>query len=83
MILTSSNLQKFCREALLWQDLKHPNVLLFYGVDLQTFSPSLSMVSPWMQHGTIMKHIEANGGPLHASVDRFVRICIHRTHPFQ
>lgn len=31
------------------------------------------MVSPWMQHGTILKHITDIGGPLPANVDRYVR----------
>jgi len=31
------------------------------------------MVSPWMQHGTILKHIIDIGGPLTANVDRYVR----------
>jgi serine/threonine protein kinase len=30
------------------------------------------MVSPWMQHGTILKHIIDIGGPLTANVDRYV-----------
>lgn len=32
------------------------------------------MVSPWMQHGTIMSHMASNGGPLAVNVDRFVRL---------
>jgi hypothetical protein len=67
-------LQNFCREALFWQGLEHPNVLPFYGVDLETFLPRLSMVSPWMQHGTIMSHIADKGGPLVVNVDRYVRV---------
>jgi hypothetical protein len=30
------------------------------------------MVSPWMQHGTLLKHIERLGGPQNANVDKYV-----------
>ncbi|KAF9457394.1 hypothetical protein BDZ94DRAFT_232746 [Collybia nuda] len=52
----------FCKEALIWQSLRHPHVLPFLGVDSDTFSPYLCMVSPWMQHGTIMRHLSENKG---------------------
>jgi serine/threonine protein kinase len=51
----------FCREALVWQRLNHPSVLPFLGVDAETFSPLLCMVSPWMSHGTIQKYIKHMG----------------------
>ncbi|TFK43199.1 hypothetical protein BDQ12DRAFT_168524 [Crucibulum laeve] len=53
--------KNFCREALIWRHLRHPHVLPFIGVDSSTFQPFLCMISPWMQHGTIMKHLEENG----------------------
>ncbi|TFK43201.1 kinase-like domain-containing protein [Crucibulum laeve] len=53
--------KNLCREALIWQRLQHPHVLPFLGVDSSTFAPFLCMISPWMQHGTIMKHLEENG----------------------
>ncbi|KAJ6460460.1 kinase-like domain-containing protein, partial [Mycena vitilis] len=49
--------QKFCREALLWQGLRHASILPFLGIDRQTFPPSLCMVSPWMKHGTILSYL--------------------------
>ncbi|KAJ7145880.1 kinase-like domain-containing protein, partial [Mycena epipterygia] len=52
---------KFCREALVWRDLHHPNILPFIGIDRESFSSSLSMVSPWMEHGTILKYLEVHG----------------------
>lgn len=33
------------------------------------------MVSPWMQQGTLLKHIERLGGPRNANVDKYV--CHH------
>ncbi|KAG6910301.1 hypothetical protein DXG01_011698 [Tephrocybe rancida] len=51
----------FGREALVWQQLKHPNVLPFLGIDSEVFPASLCMVSPWMRHGTILDLRAANG----------------------
>ncbi|EEB97688.1 hypothetical protein MPER_02943, partial [Moniliophthora perniciosa FA553] len=51
-----------CREALLWQALRHPFVLSFFGVDSDTFPGFFCLVSPWMANGTILKHLGENGG---------------------
>ncbi|KAF8077682.1 kinase-like domain-containing protein [Lyophyllum atratum] len=51
----------FGREALVWQQLKHPNVLPFLGIDSEVFPSSLCMASPWMRHGTILDLRAANG----------------------
>ncbi|KAJ6554035.1 kinase-like domain-containing protein, partial [Mycena vulgaris] len=52
---------KFCREALLWRDLHHPHILEFTGIDRDSFPPHYCMVSPWMEHGTILEHLKAHG----------------------
>ncbi|KAJ7781785.1 kinase-like domain-containing protein [Mycena maculata] len=52
---------KFCREALVWRELQHPNILPFIGIDRESFSSSLCMVSPWMEHGTILDHLKQHG----------------------
>ncbi|KAJ7210651.1 kinase-like domain-containing protein [Mycena rebaudengoi] len=51
---------EFCREALIWQQLEHPNILPMIGIDHESF-PSLCMVSPWMKHGTVLKYLEGHG----------------------
>ncbi|KAJ7762210.1 kinase-like domain-containing protein [Mycena metata] len=48
---------KFCREALLWKDLHHPHILPFIGIDRESFPASLCMVSPWLEHGTVLKYL--------------------------
>ncbi|KAF7373444.1 Kinase-like protein [Mycena sanguinolenta] len=58
---------KFCREALVWKDLRHPNILAFLGIDRDSFPSTLSMGSPWMEHGTILNYLQNNG---HANVDK-------------
>ncbi|KAJ7041214.1 kinase-like domain-containing protein [Mycena alexandri] len=60
---------KFCREALLWRDLHHPHILPFLGIDQSTFSSTLCMVSPWMEHGTVMRYLKEHG---HADVDKLL-----------
>ncbi|KAJ7482316.1 kinase-like domain-containing protein, partial [Mycena galericulata] len=60
---------QFCREALVWQHLQHPYILPLIGIDRETFSPSLCMVSPWMEHGTVLKYLKDHG---HANVDKLL-----------
>ncbi|KAJ7353560.1 kinase-like domain-containing protein [Mycena albidolilacea] len=58
--LPQSRLQ-FCREALVWQTLRHKYILPLIGGDRETFPSSFCMVSPWMQHGTILKYLKEHG----------------------
>ncbi|KAG6808442.1 hypothetical protein H0H92_004106 [Tricholoma furcatifolium] len=44
-------LKELAREALLWGQLVHPNVLMFYG--LFRFKNRMCMVSPWMENGDV------------------------------
>ena len=52
----------FCREAVAWKHLRHPNILPFLGVNLETHK--YAMISEWMDNGNINefieKHREAN-----------------------
>ncbi|KAF7373433.1 Kinase-like protein [Mycena sanguinolenta] len=60
---------KFCREALVWKDLRHPHILSFLGIDRDSFPSTLCMVSPWMEHGTVLSYLQKQG---HASVDKLL-----------
>ncbi|KAJ7915382.1 kinase-like domain-containing protein [Mycena leptocephala] len=44
-------LREFGREALIWRQLSHPNLLPFFG--LYYFEKRLCLVSPWMENGDI------------------------------
>ncbi|KAJ7913692.1 kinase-like domain-containing protein [Mycena leptocephala] len=44
-------LKEFAREALIWRQFSHPNLLPFYG--LYYFQQRLCLVSPWMENGHI------------------------------
>ncbi|KAJ7233175.1 kinase-like domain-containing protein, partial [Mycena rebaudengoi] len=52
---------RFCREALVWQNLHHPHILPLIGIDRDTFSHSLCMVSPWMAYGTVLQYLNEHG----------------------
>ncbi|KAJ7619452.1 kinase-like domain-containing protein [Roridomyces roridus] len=60
---------KLCREALVWKDLHHPNILTFIGIDRDSFPGSLCLVSPWMEHGTVLKYLKDQG---RQNVDRLL-----------
>ncbi|KAF9019535.1 kinase-like protein [Hymenopellis radicata] len=50
-----------CEEALLWRQLRHDNVLPFYGmIEDVTDYPSLCLISPWMEQGNINEFLENN-----------------------
>ncbi|KAJ7760420.1 kinase-like domain-containing protein [Mycena metata] len=52
---------KFCREALVWKDLHHPYILPFMGIDRDSYPSSLCMVSPWMEHRTVLNYLKDHG----------------------
>ncbi|KAF8211573.1 kinase-like domain-containing protein [Mycena galopus ATCC 62051] len=54
------SLKKFGREALIWRQLSHPNLLPFFG--LYMLDDRLSLVSPWMDNGDL-KHFLSNPPP--------------------
>ncbi|KAJ7507505.1 kinase-like domain-containing protein [Mycena galericulata] len=52
----------FCKEAIVWGQLDHPNVLPFLGVEADTPPTNYyCMVLPWMDNGTILDHVERHG----------------------
>ncbi|KAJ7227928.1 kinase-like domain-containing protein, partial [Mycena rebaudengoi] len=53
--------RKFCREALVWQNLQHPFIAPLIGIDTESFPSSLCMVSPWMKSGTVLKYLNVLG----------------------
>ncbi|KAJ7718904.1 kinase-like domain-containing protein, partial [Mycena metata] len=52
---------KLCREALIWKELHHPYILTFIGIDQDSFPSTLGMVSPWMEHGTVLNYLNIHG----------------------
>ncbi|KAJ7792928.1 kinase-like domain-containing protein [Mycena olivaceomarginata] len=52
--------QQFGREALIWRQLSHPNLLPFFGPHY--WDSKLCLISPWMSNGHIL-HFLANAPP--------------------
>ncbi|KAJ6534359.1 kinase-like domain-containing protein, partial [Mycena capillaripes] len=53
-----SVLKAFGREALIWHQLSHPNLLPFFG--LYTLDGRLCLASPWMNNGSLQQFIRDN-----------------------
>ncbi|KAH8829762.1 hypothetical protein DL96DRAFT_902740 [Flagelloscypha sp. PMI_526] len=51
-------IRAFFSEAVIWQQLTHPNVLPFLGVCYDAFPNRVCFVSPLMQHGDIMSFLK-------------------------
>ncbi|KIK64874.1 hypothetical protein GYMLUDRAFT_403808 [Collybiopsis luxurians FD-317 M1] len=59
--------KQFIHEALVWRQLKHPNILPLLGVNAQLFYPSFCLVSPWMENQDIIPYLKKN--PAHSRHD--------------
>ncbi|KAG6909001.1 hypothetical protein DXG01_002387 [Tephrocybe rancida] len=46
----------YAREAILWGQLSHPNLLPFYG--LHTFRSQIAFVAPWAEKGNLRDYLE-------------------------
>ena len=52
--------QRFCKEAVLWNTLSHPNVSKLTGVRMDMDEGNFMIVSEWMPHGNIVEYIKKN-----------------------
>ncbi|KAF5351141.1 hypothetical protein D9756_008335 [Leucocoprinus leucothites] len=49
------------REALLWGQLSHPNILPFYGIHINELKRNrFGLVSPWMENGNVVNYLKHN-----------------------
>ena len=51
--------QDFCREAVIWKRMVHPNVVPLLGI---TISQRPQLISNWMSGGDLSKYIKKNPG---------------------
>ncbi|KAG6907312.1 hypothetical protein DXG01_009431 [Tephrocybe rancida] len=56
--IVALHMLKFWKEAMLWGQLSHPNVLTIYGIFL--FQNRVSIVSTWMKNEHITKYLKQN-----------------------
>ncbi|KAH8833416.1 kinase-like domain-containing protein, partial [Flagelloscypha sp. PMI_526] len=50
------------KEALIWKQLRHPNILPFLGISSTCFPHQMSLISPYMANGDIMSYLETVSG---------------------
>ncbi|EIN06694.1 kinase-like protein [Punctularia strigosozonata HHB-11173 SS5] len=55
---TDPSHQMLYREAAIWAQLKHPNVLPFHGVDRVTIPTRPAIVLPWKCNGNLLNYIQ-------------------------
>ncbi|KAJ6551697.1 kinase-like domain-containing protein, partial [Mycena capillaripes] len=63
--------EKFCQEALLWKNLKHPFIVPLIGLvsneselnERDSEPLSMAMVCPWMPNGTIIQYLKSGQSP--------------------
>ncbi|KAF8174662.1 kinase-like domain-containing protein, partial [Mycena galopus ATCC 62051] len=53
-------LKEFSREALIWRQLCHPNLLPFFGLYYHDLDNRLCLVSPWMENGNVVEFLRKN-----------------------
>jgi serine/threonine protein kinase len=77
-----TKLKLLCKEALLWRQLRHPHVLEFFGVDVETFASrnSLCLVSLWMERGTLKEFIHSSAYNISNDRSRLVSVVSYVLH---
>jgi serine/threonine protein kinase len=67
--------QRLVAEAVLWRQLRHPNVLTFLGIvqDRNTPFAVAHTVTPWMSHGTLLDFIKSPS--YKADIQRVQLVC--------
>ena len=53
--MLTTTVQRFCKEFVLWNALRHPNVLPLIGVRMT--DTEFTMVSEWMPNGSINRYV--------------------------
>ncbi|KAL0568702.1 Rho guanine nucleotide exchange factor [Marasmius crinis-equi] len=54
-----ASLKEYLREAIVWKQLKHPNLLPFLGMFyLDGTRQRICLVSPWMEHGNLVHYLK-------------------------
>ncbi|KAK0218738.1 kinase-like domain-containing protein [Armillaria fumosa] len=56
-------LRKMTREAIIWGQCDHPNVLPFYGIYRDSASSSYCLVSPFMANGPLRQYLSSVNNP--------------------
>ncbi|KAF9256251.1 kinase-like protein [Marasmius fiardii PR-910] len=74
-------LAAYMQEAIVWQQLKHPNVLPFIGMYyLNNTQEQLCLISPWMDDGNLSQFVKKNNHIDHYSLAYDVAAGLHYLH---
>jgi hypothetical protein len=67
-------MQRLCREALVWRQLKHSNILPFIGLNSTLFPGNTlpCFLSMWMENGTLKDYVQTSYYDPHRDVMRLV-----------
>ncbi|TCD64691.1 hypothetical protein EIP91_003765 [Steccherinum ochraceum] len=68
---TSDLMLEFCREALLWNKLRHPHILPLIGVSRDAFVRTICLVSPRMDGGSLRQRVSNQDHGKRLSADSF------------
>ena len=60
--------QRLCTNAVMWKQLRHPNVVSFLGFG--SHSPPFSLVYPWIPNGSLSEYLRE-----HPDVDKLGLVC--------
>ncbi|KIY70876.1 kinase-like protein, partial [Cylindrobasidium torrendii FP15055 ss-10] len=55
------------REAIVWKRLQHKNIQPFLGIEHELYDPSLCLISPWREMGSLNQFLKKN--PMHGLID--------------
>ncbi|KAF5351192.1 hypothetical protein D9756_008184 [Leucocoprinus leucothites] len=55
---TEAMIKLFAKEAILWSQLSHPNILPFYGIYYLGEEKRMCLVSPWMTNGNLVNYLQ-------------------------
>jgi hypothetical protein len=73
--------QRLCREALVWRQIKHPNILPFIGLNSRLFKGNSlpALLSPWMAHGSLKNYVALPSYNAERETFRLVRVSRYQT----
>ncbi|KAL0061688.1 hypothetical protein AAF712_011496 [Marasmius tenuissimus] len=63
--------KEYLREALVWRQLSHQNVLPFLGIFYLKDDRQFCLISPWMENGNLLQYLKAT---LRANVDHLALV---------
>ncbi|KAG7095933.1 hypothetical protein E1B28_006617 [Marasmius oreades] len=51
--------REYIREAIVWRQMKHPNLLPFFGIYYLEQNQQLCLISPWMEKGNLIQYLKS------------------------